>query len=50
MLWAIIMAILSVLWLLGSLGGAGGGFIHRLLVVAAIVLMVNLVNGRRSIV
>ena len=49
MLWAI-MAILSVLWLLGSLGGAGGGFIHRLLVVAAIVLMVNLVNGRRSIV
>ena len=37
--------ILLVLWLLGLLGSIGGGFIHLLLVVAAIVLIMQLVSG-----
>jgi hypothetical protein len=47
MLWTILV-ILLVLWLLGMLGGVGGGLIHLLLVVAAIVLIFNLVSGRRT--
>ena len=47
MLWTILV-ILLVLWLLGVLGGVGGGLIHLLLVVAAIVLIFNLVSGRRT--
>ena len=48
MLWTILV-ILLVLWLLGFLGHVGGGMIHLLLVIAAIVLVINLVSGRRSI-
>lgn len=46
MLWTIIV-ILVVLWLFGLIGNIGGGLIHLLLVVALIVLIVNLVSGRR---
>jgi hypothetical protein len=46
MLWTIV-AVLVVLWLLGLIGGVGGSFIHALLVIAAIVLVYNLVSGRR---
>ncbi len=38
------------LWLLGLIGGIGGGFIHLLLIVAAIVLVAQLVSGRNSTV
>jgi hypothetical protein len=48
MLWTIIV-ILLVLWLLGLLGHVGGGMIHLLLVVAAIVLVFNLLSGRRRV-
>jgi hypothetical protein len=48
MLWTILV-ILLVLWLLGFLGHVGGGMIHLLLVIAAIVLVINLVSGRRSV-
>jgi uncharacterized protein DUF5670 len=48
MLWTILV-ILLVLWLLGLLGSIGGGFIHLLLVVAAIVLVVQLLQGRRTV-
>ena len=48
MLWTI-MVILLVLWLLGFLGHVGGGMIHLLLLVAAIVLVINLVSGRRTV-
>ena len=44
--WTII-AILVVLWLLGLIGGVCGSLIHALLVIAAIVLIYNLVSGRR---
>ena len=48
MLWTT-LGILLVLWLLGFSFGVGGGtsLIHLLLVVAAIVLIYNLVAGRR---
>jgi len=47
MLWTIFVIIL-VLWLLGLVGHFGGGLIHLLLVVAAIVLILQLVTGRRA--
>ena len=46
MLWTII-GVLVVLWLLGLMGGVGGSMIHALLVIAAIVLIYNLISGRR---
>jgi uncharacterized protein DUF5670 len=48
MLWTILV-ILLVLWLIGFLSHVGGGMIHLLLVIAAIVLVINLVSGRRTI-
>ena len=48
MLWTILV-ILLVLWLLGFISHVGGGMIHLLLVVAAIVLVINLVSGRRTV-
>jgi uncharacterized protein DUF5670 len=47
MLWTI-FAILLVLWLVGLLAHIGGGLIHLLLVIAAIVLIFNLLSGRRT--
>lgn len=50
MLWTILI-ILLVLWLLGLVSGyALGGFIHLLLVVALIVLIIQLLTGRRRVV
>ena len=48
MLWTII-AVLVVLWVLGLMGGVGGSMIHALLVIAAIVLIYNIVSGRRIV-
>ncbi len=48
MLWTIVV-ILLVLWLLGLLANIGGGLIHLLLVIALIVLVVNLLQGRRAL-
>lgn len=47
MLWAI-LAVVLILWLLGFIGSVGGSFIHLLLVVAAIILVLQLVSGRRG--
>jgi hypothetical protein len=47
MLWTIFVVIL-VLWLLGFSFHIAGGLIHILLVLALIVLIFNLVSGRRS--
>ncbi|PYV55690.1 MAG: lmo0937 family membrane protein [Acidobacteria bacterium] len=50
MLWTIFV-ILLVLWLLGLVSSYTlGGFIHILLVLAVIVLIINLVSGRRTAV
>jgi len=48
MLWTVLV-ILLVLWLIGFVGHIGGGLIHILLVIAAIVLVANVVTGRRSV-
>ena len=48
MLWTIFV-ILVVLWLLGFIGHLGGGLIHILLAIAVIVLIVNLISGRRTV-
>jgi uncharacterized protein DUF5670 len=49
MLWTIFV-ILLVLWLLGLVSSYTlGGFIHILLVLAIIVLIVNLIQGRRPL-
>ncbi|HZW96868.1 MAG TPA: lmo0937 family membrane protein [Candidatus Eremiobacteraceae bacterium] len=47
MLWTIFVVLL-VLWLLGFSLHVAGGLIHLLLVVALVVLVINLVGGRRS--
>jgi hypothetical protein len=47
MLWTIFVVLL-VLWLLGFTLHIAGGLIHILLVIALIVLVINLVSGRRS--
>ncbi len=48
MLWTIVV-VLVVLWLLGLVANIGGGLIHLLLVIALIVLVVNLLQGRRAL-
>jgi hypothetical protein len=50
MLWTIFV-ILLVLWLLGLVSSYTlGGFIHILLVVAVVVLLIQLISGRRPAV
>ncbi len=45
-----IMAVLVVLWLLGLLTGTTfGGFIHALLVIALVVLVIQLLTGRKVV-
>jgi hypothetical protein len=49
MLWTIFV-ILLVLWLLGLVSGyVMGGFIHVLLVIAIVVLLIRVIQGRRVI-
>jgi Flp pilus assembly protein TadB len=49
MLWTIFV-ILLVLWLVGLVSSyTMGGFIHLLLVLAVIVLVINLLTGRRAV-
>ena len=42
-----IAIVLLVLWLLGMVTSVGGGLIHILLVVAAVVILVRLFTGRK---
>ena len=49
MLWTIFV-ILLVLWLLGLVSGYTlPGFIHILLVLAIVVLLINVIQGRRVV-
>jgi hypothetical protein len=48
MLWALIVLLL-VLWLIGFLVHLGGALIHILLVLAVVVLIANLIRGRRAV-
>jgi hypothetical protein len=48
MLWTIAV-ILVVLWLLGLVSSYTlGGFIHILLVIAIVIIVINLIQGRRG--
>ena len=45
-----IAVVLIILWLLGLVTGTTiGGFIHILLVIAVIMILVNLISGRRVV-
>jgi hypothetical protein len=48
MLWTVLVVLL-ILWLLGFSLHIAGGLIHILLVVAVVVLIINLVSGRRAV-
>ena len=49
MLWTIFV-ILLVLWLLGMITSyTMGGFIHILLVLAIVVVLFNVISGRRAV-
>ena len=49
MLWTIFVVLL-VLWLLGMVSSyTMGGFIHVLLVIAVVVLLIRLIQGRRVV-
>ena len=47
MLWTIFV-ILLIMWLLGFSFHIAGSLIHLLLVIAVVVLIVNLLTGRRT--
>jgi hypothetical protein len=46
MLWTIVVVLL-VLWLLGLVSAIGGPLIHVLLVVALVLIIVNLIQGKK---
>jgi hypothetical protein len=48
MLWTLV-AVFLILWLLGFSMSIGGGLIHILLVIALVLIVVNLVSGRRAV-
>ena len=49
MLWTIFV-ILLVMWLLGLVSSYTlGGYIHILLVIAVVVLLINLITGRKPV-
>ena len=49
MLWTIAV-ILIVLWLLGLVSSyTMGGFIHVLLVIAIVVILINVIQGRKAL-
>lgn len=44
-----IAVVLVVLWLLGFIGHVGGGLVHLLLVLAAILVLFRVLSGRRTV-
>jgi hypothetical protein len=48
MLWTVLLVLL-LMWALGLGFSVGGNLIHILLVVAVIVLVLNLLQGRRAV-
>lgn len=47
-LWTIFVIVI-VIWLLGLIFSFGGSLIHLLLIVALIILIYNLITGRRGV-
>ena len=48
MLWTVFVVLL-LLWILGFSFHVAGGLIHLLLVIAVVVLIINLISGRRGV-
>lgn len=48
MLWTILVVLL-VLWLIGFSTGVVGNLIHLVLVIALVLLVINLLTGRRTV-
>ncbi len=46
-LWAVV-AVIVVLWLIGFVANIAGNIIHALLVLALVVVVFNLISGRRA--
>lgn len=49
MLWTLIV-LLMLFWLLGFAFDVAGGIVHVLLVIALVLVVVNLISGRRTVV
>jgi hypothetical protein len=47
MLWTVFV-ILLILWLLGFSFHVAGGMIHILLIIAVVMFIINMINGRRT--
>lgn len=47
MLWGLV-ALILVFWLVGAVTHVAGSLIHLLLVVALVVLIFNMISGRRT--
>ncbi len=47
-LWAIV-AVVVVVWLLGLIFEVAGNFIHLLLIIAAVMIVLNLLRGRHAV-
>ncbi len=47
-LW-IVLAVIIVIWLVGFLMDVAGGLIHILLIIAAIILVINLISGKKGL-
>jgi hypothetical protein len=47
MLWTIVVVLL-ILWILGFTLHVAGGLIHLLLVLALVMVVINLISGRRG--
>ncbi len=48
MLWTVVVVLL-ILWLLGFTMNVAGGIIHVLLVIALVIIVFNLLSGRKAI-
>jgi Family of unknown function (DUF5670) len=48
MLWTLVVLLL-LFWVLGFAFDVAGGIVHILLVIAAILFLVNLISGRRTV-
>jgi hypothetical protein len=45
----IVAVLLIIGWAIGFIGFAAGGLIHILLVIAIIVILLNIIQGRRAL-
>lgn len=44
-----IVAVLVILWMLGMVTSYGGGLLHLLLVLAIVIILIRVIQGRRPV-